>query len=70
MSVQTYCLIQDDDAHWYVIPAKKLKATESYFRKVYHFWHDGKGDLPPEPSWLVRVGGSPSSVKFTSYVID
>ena len=63
-SEQKYILIQDDDSHWYVIPADK--------EQEWHEWCDIDPD--DERSWTPpdfaeSVGGSTSLVKFTGYEI-
>ena len=61
-----YILIQDDDCHWYVIPADK----QSEFNK----WAELDPDDDTGKSWVVpdyakRVDGYPSLVKFKEYRI-
>jgi hypothetical protein len=70
---ERYCLVRDDDCHWYVIPADKRKECGEYFRKVYDYWAQPSGkieDLPREPEWLRSIGGSPSLVTFTNPEIE
>ncbi len=59
-----YCLVQDDDGHWFVIPAEKQDEFEEYMRKIYDL-----GEYPEEPEWLDGVGGAPSRVIFENYTI-
>lgn len=56
-----HILTRDDSGHWYVIPADK----SSEFNK----WVESEGE-EDQPEWAVRVGGSPSLVKFTTYEIS
>jgi hypothetical protein len=66
-----YVLIQDDDCHWYVCPAGKQEEAAAYFEAVEQH-ADGPDEslaLPEEPVWLERVGGAPSLVKFTDYIV-
>lgn len=66
-----YILLQDDDCHWYVCPADKEHEVNRYFEAVSKFWDDPEGkEEPKEPEDLIRVGGSPSLVKFTGYRIE
>jgi hypothetical protein len=67
-----YCLIQDDDGHWFVIPKNKVHATQKYFAAIYKYWDDMPEDEeePEQPDWLDEVGGSISSVVFPSYEIQ
>lgn len=56
-----FCLVQDDDTHWYVIPVDK--------KKDWYHWLD-EGDLDTDaPAYAVRVGGAPNLVQFPSYEI-
>lgn len=66
-----YCLVQDDDCHWYVIPANKRLETYDYFEKLYKYWDEMPEDEeePNEPEWLERVNTSISYVTFPSYTI-
>ena len=55
-------IVQDDDGHWYVIPADR--------RQEFDSWGESEGeDSWIAPDWAVRVGGSPSLVEFNDYVI-
>ena len=60
-----YILTQDNDGHWYVIPAEK--------EKDFSKWVSIDGD--DERSWTLpdfadSVGGSPTLVKFKEYRIE
>lgn len=55
-----FCLVQDDDCHWYVIPTSKKKDWEA--------WLEESGWT--RPHWADAVGGSPSLVEFTEYEIS
>lgn len=70
--MKEFILIQDDDSHWYVIPADKLQEAMDYFSETAEFWEPGnsKGMPPSAPKWLEQVGGSPSLVKFRKYRIE
>jgi hypothetical protein len=59
-----YTLHQDNDSHWYVIPADKVPEWEEFL------------ELDPDdpeswdaPEWAEAVGGSPSLVIFNSYQV-
>jgi len=69
--VETFVMVQDNDCHWYVVPASKQQEAARYFDAVDRYWADvdAPGDPPPEPPWLDRVGGSPSLVKSHEYRI-
>jgi hypothetical protein len=63
--MEEFILSQDEDCHWYVIPADR-EEDWSIFR-----------DLDPDdekswdvPAWAKPVGGSPSLVKFSNFRID
>lgn len=68
-----YILKQDDDGHWFVIPADKENEWSEYIEAVYRYWDDIPFDnVPPptEPEWVEQVGGAPSRVKFSEYTIE
>lgn len=52
-------LVQDDDAHWYVIPHDKLD--------VWAIW--ATEDCPVLPDWATSVERNPSSALFKEYRI-
>jgi hypothetical protein len=66
-----FVLTQDDDCHWYVIPADKIEEAGSYFAAVTKYWEQGNGTgkEPKRPKWLQEVGGSPSLVRFKEFRI-
>lgn len=62
---EEYILTQDNDAHWYVIPADREDDWVDFL------------DIDPDdeaawdvPDWAEQIGGSPSLVKFSGYRID
>lgn len=59
-----YCLVRDDDTHWYVIPSDKKSNWENIWE--IHYTDD---EFPDIPFWADRVGGSPSLVIFRDYEI-
>jgi len=65
-----YILTQDEDGHWFVIPANKEEEWSEYLDKVYS--EDLSEDAPiiVQPDWVDEVGGAPSRVKFMGYVIE
>lgn len=67
-----YILVRDDDAHWYVIPARRQTEWELYVEAATRYWDEMPDDQEPptEPAWVERVGGAPSSVLFSEYVIE
>jgi hypothetical protein len=66
-----FCLINDDDGHWYIIPADKRIETWNYFEKLYKYYEEMPEDEeePNEPDWLVKINTSLSYVTFPSYKI-
>ena len=52
-----YCLVNDDDGHWYVCPLDKRTVFQSM---VDDQDHDGIMDA----DWLDPVGGNPSYINF------
>lgn len=59
-----YILTQDDDGHWFVIPANMK--DEWYLWKERFYNHNSNEDVP---DWADAVGGSPSLVEFENYII-
>lgn len=52
-----YLLVQDDDCHWYIIPADK--------RDAFFAWLEGQDASDGyAPDWANRFGGGPESVTF------
>jgi len=66
-----YCLVNDDDGHWYVVPEDKRLEAFDYFEKVYKYWDELPEDEvePEEPAWLEEINTSISYVVFPSYRI-
>jgi hypothetical protein len=60
-----YILVQDNDCHWFVIPAKKERLWSEW---VAVDSEDERSWTPP--GFAVEVGGSPSRVKFTVFRIE
>jgi hypothetical protein len=57
-----YCLVQDNDAHWYVIPVQN--------REEWYDWlEQDPYEASEQPEWAVSVGGSPNLVEFHNYTI-
>lgn len=55
-----YVMVQDDDGHWYVIPADRIND--------FRAWVATCGD-EEQPIWVASVGGSPSLVLFRQFDI-
>lgn len=53
-----FCLVQDDDCHWYIIPVDK--AAEFYN------WCDDE-DNWDTPDYATEVGGNPQRVVFNMW---
>jgi hypothetical protein len=58
-----YCLVRDDDSHWFVIPKDREEDWFDYLDSLED------EDYPEEPEWAVSVGGSASLVVFPSFNI-
>lgn len=72
-----YCLIQDNDNHWYVCKSEDYEKLSQYFDKLDNYWNDryfGDGNVDVnEPTCNIKyhsVGGSPSLVKFENWKIE
>jgi hypothetical protein len=59
-----YCLVQDDDCHWYVIPVDRQKEFSDWLYRMHRLCVDER-----LPSYADMVGGSPSLVEFQNYDI-
>lgn len=65
MNTARFSLIQDDDCHWYLVPAEKREDAREYFQEVYEYWEHNTGQLKPDkPEWLQRIDG-PHRLTFT-----
>jgi len=60
-----YILVQDNDSHWFVIPADR----EQDFDKWCSLDPDTEASWE-QPPYADDVGGSPTLVKFKEYVIE
>jgi len=71
-----YCLIQDDDCHWYICPSDRRSEALEMF-EAFYLWHDrhsrlwdhedaweSLGPEPPEPDFIDRING-PHDLTFT-----
>lgn len=69
----SYCLLRDDDCHWYVVPVERVAEFHRIEQLLTDYWAGDAESSVPEfadfPDWAVRVGGAPSLVEFESYVI-
>lgn len=54
---ERWCLIDDDDGHWYVIPAA--------LKEDFKHWVYG-GSVYEQPEWVWSVNGHPNNVTFAS----
>jgi len=62
--VKAHCLVQDNDAHWYVIPDSR--------RLEWFAWLEIDPDDErawDAPEWAVSVNGAPNRVTFDAYDI-
>lgn len=66
-----FCILQDDDSHWYLVPADKREEAEKYFADIAAFWeneHDSDGvsgdDEPQRPDYIKDIDG-PHKLTFT-----
>jgi hypothetical protein len=57
-----FCLAQDTDGHWYVIPAD----LEDRFK---HWLDSADAECGITPEWAIKVNGSPALVRFPAYSI-
>lgn len=61
---ESFCLVQDNDCHWYVIPADRREAFDDWVR-CQELGKPMETDLEPTP-----VNGSPCRVKFKQWEIE
>lgn len=57
-----YCMVQDDDDGYYVIPVHKM---DEWYNRLY----DYDDEKLVDESWVDRVAGAPTNVTFPSYEI-
>jgi hypothetical protein len=72
-----HCLTSDNEGHWYVIPAHRKEEFDAWIDSLNTYDCDSEEDVLvdfcqelEQPDWAIRVGGAPSNVKFTGYVIE
>ena len=58
MNEPRWILQNDDDGHWYVIPADK--------KDEFQEWSCGGYETQPQPEWASQVGGHPNNVTFSA----
>ena len=58
-----YVIVSDDDGHYYVIPADKIKEWNHWLES--QDYQDGIA-----PIWCEEIGGAINLVKFKNYRID
>ena len=51
-----FCLIQDEDCHWYVVPYSRKEEAENFFEEFYRLNRLYK-ETPEFPVWLHSVDG-------------
>ena len=71
-----FCLVSDDDGHWFICPSDKLDEFNDYLDDVSSYWKRVETlsrrklisrDRPPEqPDWLLPIDG-PHTIKFKEY---
>lgn len=57
-----WCLIQDEDCHWYIIPYDMQEQWDKWLQSDDY-------ELGNIPVWAISLNGGPSQVTFDSYVI-
>lgn len=64
---EKFTLTQDNDSHWYLIPAKK----KSLWEKFLNASADPEDCNPPDaPDFAIVIGGAYSRVEFENPTID
>lgn len=59
---QRFCMVQDDDDNYYVIPVIKM---DDWYDRLY-----ADDESLHEESWVDRVAGATTNVTFPSYAIQ
>ena len=57
---EKYCLIKDDDGHWYLTPFDKKKEAEEILESIANYWGNCEYDFiecPEIPDWLKQIDG-------------
>lgn len=60
-----YRFMQDDDCHWYLIPADKHQEFGDWV-----YGDEGVVAGTPQPEWAEMLSGSPSEYNFAAPVLD
>ena len=63
MSDGPYCVVSDDDGHWYVIPAGKRDDWDEFVQSA------GRDLSIAAPDWAIPID-DPSKVSFPDFSID
>lgn len=58
---QKYCLITDDDGHYFISPFERKDEAEIILESIYNYWNECKDDedveCPEMPDWLKQIDG-------------
>ena len=54
-----YCMIKDEDGHYYLCPAYRREEAVRYFAKLYEHFSEGELDVDPLPlpKYLTEIDG-------------
>lgn len=71
MTAERYCLVADDDGHWYIVPHDRRTEFDTRMAQYYVFL--GRDDYtqadqvdPTEEIWCTRIDG-PHRLTFTDW---
>lgn len=67
-----FCLVSDDDGHYYIIPYDKKVDWSCYLEECEHYWGEQNydGDPPEQPEWAETLGCSPTMVSFSDWKVE
>lgn len=61
-----YCIVSDDDGHYYVIPVNRFEEWDEWVYKTVPY----SIERGCTPEWADSVGGCQSPVNFPSYEVE
>lgn len=72
MDEKRFCLVSDDDGHWFICPAEKASEFSKWVEKTTKYWDSlpDDEDPPAELPYIKAIGGSPSRVTFLDPIIS
>jgi hypothetical protein len=54
---EKYCLINDDDGHWYLAPFERRNEAREILESIEEAWAEEANEIPEVPDWLKEIDG-------------